>query len=210
MIRVLIIDDHPIVRTGVRSLLEEAPDIEVVAEAATGEDGLDLAERIRPDVVVLDISLPGMSGMEVLKNLKKEPRRVAVLVLSLHPEDRYAIRLLRAGASGYLSKEAPPETLIGAIRKVHSGGKFISSEVAERLAFNLDPEYEGLPHERLSSREIEVMRLLASGKTVTEIGQQLELSVKTVSTYRRRILEKMMMKSTAEIVRYAVENRLVE
>lgn len=210
MIRVLIIDDHPIVRTGIRSLLQGAPDIEITGEAASGEEGLSLALQQDPDVIILDISLPGMSGMEVLTSLRKPPYRAAVLVLSLHPEDRYAIRLLRAGASGYLTKGAPSETLLRAIRKVSSGGKFISPEVAERLAFNLDPDYEGPLHERLSGREMEVMRLLASGKTVTEIGHHLAISVKTVSTYRRRILEKMVMQSTADIVRYAVENKLVE
>ena len=210
MIRVLIIDDHPIVRTGIRSLLEAAGDLEVVGEAGDGEQGLKEALRTRPDVITLDVSMPGMSGMEVLKKLKQQKHRAAVLVLSLHPEDRYAIRLLRAGASGYMTKEAPLPTLIQAIRKIGGGGKYISPLVAERLAFNIDPDFEGPLHERLSGRELEVMRLLALGKTVTEIGHQLELSVKTVSTYRRRILEKMTMTSTAEIVRYAVEHQLVE
>ncbi len=210
MIRVLIIDDHPIVRTGIRSLLAGAPDIEVVGEASDGVEGLDQALRLRPSVITLDISMPGMSGMEVLKELKKQPHQAAVLVLSLHPEDHYAIRLLRAGASGYVTKGAPSETLIRAIRKVHGGGKYISPEVAERLAFSINPNFEGPLHDRLSGREMEVMRQLASGRTVTEIGHQLELSVKTVSTYRRRILEKMALGSTAEIVRYAVEHQLVE
>ena len=210
MIRVLIIEDHPIVRTGIRSLLAAAGDIEVMAEAADGEEGLRLALDGRPDVVTLDISLPGMSGIEVLKHLKQQCCRAAVLVLSLHPEDRYAVRLLRAGASGYLSKGAPAEVLTSAIRKVHAGGRFISEEVAEKLALNLDPGHPGPRHEKLSNRELEVMRLLASGSTVTEIGHQLAISVKTVSTYRRRILEKMGIDSTAGIVRYAVENRLIE
>ncbi len=210
MIRVLIVDDHPIVRTGIRSLLDGAGDIEVVGEAADGEEGLEQTRRLHPDVVTLDISMPGMSGMEVLKELKKRGHPAAVLILSLHPEDRYAIRLLRTGASGYVTKDAPSSTLIQAIRKVNGGGKYISPEVAERLAFNTDPDFDGPLHERLSSRELEVMRLLASGRTVTEIGHQLELSVKTVSTYRRRILERMALTSTAEIVRYAVENQLVE
>ncbi len=210
MIRVLIIDDHPIVRTGIRSLLDGAVDIEVAGEAADGKEGLEQALRTKPDVITLDISMPGMSGMEVLKELKTQEHRAAVLVLSLHPENHYAIRLLRAGASGYVTKDAPSDTLIAAIRKVSNGGKYISPVVAERLAFNIDPDFEGPLHERLSRRELEVMRLLASGKTVTEIGNQLELSVKTVSTYRRRILEKMGLASTAEIVRYAVENQLVE
>ncbi len=210
MIRVLIIDDHPIVRTGIRSLLVEASDIQVISEAGSGEVGLEQTLSMRPEVVILDISLPGMSGMEVLRSLKEQAPETAVLVLSLHPEDRYAIRLLRAGASGYLTKGAPSEMLIRAIRKVSSGGKFISPEVAERLAFSLDEGFKGPLHETLSRRELEVMRFLASGKTVTEIGHHLMISVKTVSTYRRRILEKMAMQSTADIVRYAVENQLVE
>ncbi len=210
MIRVMIIDDHPIVRTGIKSLLAGASDIEVVCEAADGEDGLVQAARVHPDVIILDISLPGMSGMEVLQSLKQQTHGAAILVLSLHPEDRYAIRLLRAGASAYLTKGAPAETLIRAIRKVSRGGKYISSKVAERLAFNLDLDSDSPLHDNLSRRELEVTRLLASGKTVTEIGRQLAISVKTVSTYRRRILEKLAMQSTAEIVRYAVENRLVE
>ena len=210
MIRVLIIDDHPIVRTGIRSLLEEAADIEIVGEAADGEQGLEQAMRTRPNVITLDISMPGMSGMDVLKELKNQQHQAAVLVLSLHPEDRYAIRLLRAGASGYVTKEAPSHALIQAIRKVHDGGKYISPVVAERLAFSIDSDFENPLHERLSGRELEVMRQLASGKTVTEIGQRLEISVKTVSTYRRRILEKMALTSTAEIVRYAIENQIVE
>ncbi|MEM7584031.1 MAG: response regulator transcription factor [Acidobacteriota bacterium] len=210
MIRVMVIDDHPIVRTGIKSLLAEASDIEVVCEAADGEEGLEKAPLIRPDVIILDISLPGMSGMEVLQSLRQQTHGAAILVLSLHPEDRYAIRLLRAGASAYLTKGAPSETLIRAIRKVSRGGKYISSKVAERLAFNLDPDFDRPLHDNLSRRELEVTRLLASGKTVTEIGRQLAISVKTVSTYRRRILEKLAMQSTAEIVRYAVENRLVE
>ena len=190
MIRVLTIDDHPLVRAGIRSALAGAGDIEIVAEAADGEAGLAEASRTRPSVVILDISMPGMSGLEVLTRLKKQPHRAAVLVLSLHPEDSYAIRLLRAGASGYVNKEASPETLISAIRKADSGGKYVSPEVAERLALSFDPDFKGAPHERLSRREFEVMRLLASGKTVSEVGHELELSVKTVSTYRGRILEK--------------------
>ncbi len=210
MIRVMVIDDHPIVRTGIKSLLTEANDIEVVCEAADGEEGLEQAPRVRPDVIILDISLPGISGMEVLQSLRQQTHGAAILVLSLHPEDRYAIRLLRAGASAYLTKGAPAETLIRAIRKVSRGGKYISSKVAERLAFNLDPDFDRPLHDNLSRRELEVTCLLASGKTVTEIGNQLAISVKTVSTYRRRILEKLAMQSTAEIVRYAVENKLVE
>ncbi len=210
MIRVLLIDDHPIVRTGIRGLLAQAGEIAVAGEAADGEEGLRKARELRPNVIVLDVSLPGSSGLEVLETLKRELPGSAVLMLSMHPEDQYAVPLLRAGAAGYLSKQAPAETLIAAIRKVSRGGRFISPEVAERLAFNLDPAFEGPRHEKLSGRELEVMRRLASGLTVTEIGHQLGLSVKTVSTYRRRILEKMDIDSTAGIIRYAVEHRLVE
>lgn len=210
MIRILIIDDHPIVRTGIKSLLAQAPDIDVVGEAADGDEAVSRVAELAPDVVTLDVSLPGKSGLEVLRELRSRSPKTAVLVLSMHSEDRYAVRLLRGGASGYLSKESPAETLIRAVRKVASGGKYVSEEVAERLAFRLDPAYEGAPHEKLSPRELDVMRLLASGRTVSEIGHELAISVKTVSTYRRRILDKMDMGSSAEIIRYALENRLVE
>lgn len=159
---------------------------------------------------MLDVSLPGTSGLEVLKDLKSQSPQFAVLMLSMHPENQYAVPLLRAGASGYLSKQAPTETLIEAIRKASRGGKYISAEVAERLAFQLDPDFKGPLHEKLSGRELEVLRRLASGRTITEIGVELQLSVKTVSTYRRCILEKRGMDSTAEIIRYAYENQLEE
>lgn len=210
MIRVLIIDDHSITRAGIRSLLAQAPDIDVVAEAGDGEEGVGLALQKRPDVIVLDISLPEQSGMEVLKKLKNVLPRTAILVLSMHPEDQYAIPLLRAGASGYVAKKAPAETLLHALRRVHSGGRFISEAVAAQLALGLDPGFDGPAHNRLSGREFEVLRLLAGGRTITDIGSELGLSVKTVSTYRRRILDKMNLSSTAEIIRYAYENRLVE
>ncbi len=210
MIRVLIIDDHPIVRTGIRSLLVSAPDIDVVGEAADGEEGIRQTEAVRPDVVILDVSLPGKSGLEVLKSMRSQAPDIGVLMLSMHPEDSYAVRMLRAGASGYLSKGTPGATLIHAVRKISAGGKFVSEEVAERLAFKLDPESDGPRHEKLSQREFEVLRMLASGKTVSQIGVDLDLSVKTVSTYRRRILEKMDLDSTAQIIRYAHENQLVE
>lgn len=210
MIRVMIIDDHSIVRKGVRSLLAETSDVEVVGEAADGASGLALARTEQPDVIVLDLSLPGTSGLEVLRQLRREVPRSAVLVLSMHPEERYAVLLLRAGASGYVAKQAPSDVLVGAIRKVAAGGKFIGPEVAERLAIQIDPDFRGPPHDKLSARELEVLLLLAAGKQATAIAVELGISVKTVSTYRRRVLDKLELDSTAELVRYAYQNALVD
>lgn len=206
----MIIDDHSIVRKGVRSLLAETSDVEVVGEAADGASGLALARTEQPDVIVLDLSLPGTSGLEVLRQLRREVPRSAVLVLSMHPEERYAVLLLRAGASGYVAKQAPSDVLVGAIRKVAAGGKFIGPEVAERLAIQIDPDFRGPPHDKLSARELEVLLLLAAGKQATAIAVELGISVKTVSTYRRRVLDKLELDSTAELVRYAYQNALVD
>ena len=161
------------------------------------------------DVVILDITMPHMDGLDVLKQLKIEKPKLPVIVLSIHPEDQYALRVLKAGASGYVTKASAPDELINAIRKVHRGGKYISPSIAEKLAFQLDANFEEMPHEALSDREYQVLCMLASGKTVTEIADELALSVKTVSTYRSRILEKMDMKNNAELIHYAVQNKLV-
>lgn len=210
MIKILVADDHPVVRQGLKQILADAQDIEVAAEA---EDGHELLEKVRKqdfDVIVLDITMPGMMGLDVLKQLKSEQPELPILILSMHPEEQYAIRVLRAGASGYLTKASAPNRLIGAIRKVHRGGKYVSSSLAERLADELRGDITKLPHETLSDREYQVMCLIASGKTVTQIADQLALSVKTVSTYRSRILEKMRMQSNAELTHYAIENKLVD
>ena len=210
MIKVLVADDHPVVREGLKQILAEAQDIDVAAEA---EDGHELLEKVRKqafDVVVLDLTMPGLMGLDALKQLKSEHPHLPILILSIHPEEQYALRVLRAGASGYLTKASAPDRLIGAIRKVHRGGNYVSPSLAERLADELRGDITKSPHESLSDREYQVMCLIASGKTVTEIGDQLALSVKTVSTYRSRILEKMRMKTNAELTHYAIENKLVD
>ena len=210
MTKIIIADDHPIVRAGMKQIISEASDLMVADEA---DDGRKLLSKIREehfDVVILDITMPHMDGLDVLKQLKIEKPKLPVIVLSMHPEDQYALRVLKAGASGYVTKSSAPDELINAIRKVRRGGKYISATIAERLAFQLDADFEEMPHEALSDREYQVLCLLASGKTVTEIADELALSVKTVSTYRARILEKMDMKNNAELIHYAIQNKLVD
>lgn len=209
-LKILIADDHPIVRQGLRQILGTEPDVGSVGEAETAQKVLELVRKQRWDVVVLDITMPGRSGLDVLKELRHERPKLPVLVLSAHPEDQYAVRVLKAGAAGYMTKEKAPEELIKAIRKVLGGGKYVSESLAEKLAFDLETDTEKPLHKTLSDREYQVMLMIASGKTATQISQKLYLSVKTVSTYRARILEKMGMKSNAELMRYAIENRLID
>ena len=209
MIKIIIADDHPIVRAGMKQVISEASDLMVADEASDGHKLLSKIREENFDVVILDISMPHMDGLDVLKQLKIEKPKLPVIVLSIHPEDQYALRVLKAGASGYVTKASAPDELIGAIRKVFRGGKYISPAIAEKLAFQLDANFEGMPHEALSDREYQVLCMLASGKTATEIADELALSVKTVSTYRSRILEKMDMKNNAELIHYAVQNKLV-
>jgi two-component system invasion response regulator UvrY len=209
MIRLLIGDDHAIVRKGMKQILAETRDIVVADEAGNGRDVLEMVRKNDYDMVLLDISMPGRDGLEVLKELKNQRPKLPVLMLSMYPEEQYAVRSLRSGASGYLTKDSAPDELIAAIRKVSSGGKYVSASLAEKLAHKLDVDVEKPLHEELSDREYQVMCMIASGKTVKEIGEQLSLSVKTVSTYRSRILAKMRMKGNADLTRYAIENRLV-
>ncbi len=212
MIKVLIADDHAIVRHGLKQLIADSPDMTVAGEAGSGAELLLLVRQSRVDVVLLDISMPGKNGVEILKQIHAEQPNLAVLILSTYPEDQYAVRVIKAGAAGYLTKESAPEQLLSAIRAVALGKKFIVASVAELLANELGSNRAaGLaPHEALSDREFQVFRLLAGGKTATEIAQQLSLSVKTVSTYRSRILLKMNLKNNAELTFYAVKNSLVE
>ncbi|MGE5256866.1 MAG: response regulator [Hyphomicrobiales bacterium] len=210
MIKTVIADDHPIVRAGLKQILAEASDIKVAAEAGDGHELLRLIRMGGVDVVLLDITMPGLMGLDALKQLRVENPDLPILVLSMHPEDQYGIRVLKAGASGYLMKSAAPEQLVGAIRKVYRGGKYVSPSLAEKMAFSLQTGATGLPHEALSDREYQVLCMIASGKTVKEIAGQLSLSEKTISTYRARILEKMDMKSSAELTHYAIKFNLVD
>jgi two-component system invasion response regulator UvrY len=210
MIRVLIADDHAIVRQGLRQILADTPDMEVGGEAA---NGFEAVQKIRDDgpwdIVLLDVSMPGKNGVDTLKQIKDERPRLPVLVLSMYPEDQYAVRLLKAGAAGYLTKESAPEQLVTAIRTVAAGRRFISPAVAELLAQEINRDGEQPLHAALSDREFEIMRLLASGMSPTDIAEQLKLSVKTVSTYRVRLLAKMQLKNNSELTYYAIKNGLV-
>ena len=209
MIRIIIVDDHPVVRRGLKQILQEEPDVKVVGEAESAQEAFKIIRTIDCDAVVLDISLPGASGVEILKQLKHEYQKLPVLILSVHPEEQYAVRVMKAGASGYLTKESAPEELVKAIRKIISGGKYISSSLAERLITDIDAS--GKPrHEKLSDREFEIMRMIARGKAIKKIAEELYLSEKTVSTYRTRLLEKMNMTTNAEIISYALKNKLIE
>ena len=209
MIRVLIADDHTVVRQGLKQILSEDPQLTVVGEAVDGNEVLTALETLKVDALVLDITMPGRNGLDVLKEVKRKRPTLPVLVLSMHPEDQFAIRILRAGAAGYITKESAPEELVGALRKVCSGGKYVSPQLAEKLAVFIEDETTRPPHEKLSDREFEVLRMLALGKTVTEVAEELLLSVKTVSTYRSRVLEKMKMTSNADLTRYALQNELM-
>lgn len=210
MLKILIADDHAIVRQGLKQILADIPDLAVVDEASSGNEVLSKVRTNAYDVLILDISMPGLSGLDVLKQLKSEKPDINVLMLSMHPEEQYAIRALKAGAAGYLTKESAPEELIAAIKKVSIGRKYVTASLAEKLAFDLEERSERPSHEYLSDREFQVLCLIASGKTVKEIAEVMFLSIKTISTYRSRILEKMNMKTSAELTHYAIKNGLID
>jgi len=209
MINILIADDHSIVREGLKQILAEVPDMAVTDEAACGEEALSKVLKNDYDVIVLDISMPDRGGLDVLRQIKIHKPKQHVLILSMYPEEQYAIRTLRAGALGYLTKESAPDELISAIKRVAKGMKYVSSHLAEEIASSLDFDAEKPVQERLSDREFQVMCLIASGKKVKDIAYELCLNTKTVSTYRLRLLEKMKMKSNAELTYFAIKNQLV-
>jgi len=210
MIRVLIADDHGILRRGLKEILLRELQDAICGEAKDAQEVLSQVQSEDWDLLILDITMPGRSGLDVLKDLKSERPKLPVLVLSMHPEEQYGKRLLRAGASGYMNKESAPEELIKAIRKVLAGGHYVSPALAEKLASDLHQDPGRPIHEILSDREFEVLRMIGSGKTVTQIGEELHLSVTTVSTYRARILEKMNMATTAELMHYALQNQIFD
>jgi DNA-binding NarL/FixJ family response regulator len=210
VIKVLVADDHAIVRRGLRQILSETQDIIVAGEAASGDEVLRLVREQRWSVVILDLSLPRGNGLDMLAAIRREKPELPVLILTVHPEEQYAVRCIKGGAAGFLTKESAPERLIEAVRKVGGGGRYVSPELAETLASVLAGQSPGAPHERLSDREFEVFKMLGSGRTVSQIADDLALSVKTVSTHRARILKKMSMRTNAELTHYALRNHLVE
>jgi DNA-binding NarL/FixJ family response regulator len=210
MIRVLIGDDHPVVRQGIRQIVQSTDDIIVCAEATTGREIVELLAHTPCDLVLLDLSLPDVDGLDLLKRLCEDRKGVPVLVLTIHSEEQFAVRCLKAGAGGYLTKESAPGELVVAIRKVVNGTRYITPLLAERLASYLGPDSDKPAHERLSDREYQVFRMIALGKSSRQIAAELTLSVKTVGTYRARLLEKMRLSSTAELASYALRHRLIE
>ena len=210
MIRIVIADDHAIVREGLKRILSSAADLEMIAEAA---DGTQVMQRVREqefDLLVMDLSMPGRSGMELIKLVKAEKPRLRVLVLSMHQETQYAVRAIKSGASGYLTKESAPEQLEQAIRKIAGGGAYISAEVAEQLALGAMPNAQKAPHETLSDREFDVLRRLAAGESVSDVAAALKLSVKTISTHKANGMSKMGLANQSELVRYALKHGLIE
>ena len=210
MIRIVLADDHTIVREGLKQILTAAPDFEVVAEAANGHEAMAHVRALDFDVLLLDMSMPGKSGIDLIRQVHDEKPRIKVLILSMHEEHQYAVRAIRAGASGYLTKESASRQLVEAIRKVASGGAFISAEVAQQLALGAMPGATGPLHGALSDREYQVFLLIAQGKSISDIAEGLNLSVKTVSTHKAKILEKMNLQTAGDLIRYALAHRLVE
>lgn len=209
MIKILIADDHSVVRRGIKQILSEEPDLEVAGEASNSEEIFELLYKEKWDVLILDITMPGKSGLDSLIEIKQRKPELNILILSMHPEEEIAIRALKTGASGYLNKDSVPGELITAIRKVAAGGKYISSNLAESILLSLQKDNEKPPHEDLSEREYQVLCLLASGHSLSKIAEELSLSIKTISTYRSRILDKMNLKTNVDLTHYAIKHKLV-
>lgn len=210
LIKILIADDHPVVREGIKQIISRAPDMVVEGEALTGQEVLDKISKESWDVVILDINMPGKDGFEVIRELRKEKPKLPILVLSVYPEEQIGVRILKAGASGFLNKESAPKELLNAIRKIKGGGKFVSPTLAEKLAYEIEADNLGEPHKKLSNREFQVLCMIAAGKTIAEIGEKFSISDKTVRTYRDRLLKKMNLKNDVELTHYAIKYHLVE
>ncbi|MBE2217877.1 MAG: response regulator transcription factor [Ignavibacteria bacterium] len=210
IVRIVIADDHAFLREGIKKTIQDEMDMKIVGEASNANDALDIIRELNPDVVIMDISMPGKSGLDVLKDLKSLKRKTRILILSMHPEDRFAIRALKAGASGYLTKESAPDELVKAIRTVLTGRKYVSKALAEKLVDILSEDSDKMPHEQLSDREYEVFIKISSGKKAIEIAAELSISIHTVNTYRARILEKLSMNSNVELTQYAMHNNLID
>ena len=208
MINILIVDDHLIVREGIKRIIDDTPDIKIVAEASSGQEAMDLIWENTYDMILLDISMPGQNGLQTLKLIKKHNKNIPVLMLSMHSEEQYAMRSIKAGASGYMTKDAASSQLVKAIRKINDGRKFISTEVAELLATDLYHDDEKDPHENLSDREFEILKMIAYGRTVKAIAEDLSISPKTVSTYRSRILDKLNMRNNSDLIHYVIDYQL--
>jgi DNA-binding NarL/FixJ family response regulator len=209
-VRVLIADDHPVVRDGLKTMLSSDPEVRVVGEASDGDEALRLMHDVEWDVAVLDYSMPGKGGVDLLAQVKHDYPERPVLILSIYPEDPHGMRALKAGAAGYITKESAGDELTAAVKKVMSGGRYVSAALAEKLAARLTPDQDRPPHERLSDREYRVMWLLASGRSLQQIAEEMHLSPSTVSTYRGRILKKLALTSNVELVHYAMKHRLIE
>ncbi len=210
MIKILIADDHALIRKGLKQILDDSPDMRVTGEAENGMQAIQMALQNEYDLILLDISLPDKNGIDVLKQIKANNPNTPVLMLSMHAEDQYAVRSMKAGAAGYLNKQGVPAQLLTAIRNVASGKKYISTELAEQLANGLSQGYQELAHQTLSDREYQTLCLMASGKKLSEMAKIMSLSPKTVSVYRSRLLEKMKLKTNAEAIHYAISNHLIE
>ena len=208
MINILIVDDHLIVREGIKRIIDDSAGMNVVAEASNGMEALELIWKNKYDLILLDISMPGKNGLQTLKQIKKHDKNIPVLMLSMHSEEQYAMRSMKAGASGYMTKETASSSLVKAIRKINDGRKFITQEVAELLATDLYHEYDKEPHEYLSDREFEVLKMIAKGDSIKIIAKNLSISPKTVSTYRSRILEKLDLETNSDIIHYAIDYKL--
>jgi DNA-binding NarL/FixJ family response regulator len=210
MTRILLVDDHPLVRQGIKQVLTGAFEPALVGEAASAEEGLNEVRSTEWDVMVLDLTLPGLTGLDLLKDLRRERPALPVLVLSMHPADQFARRALNAGASGYLTKDSAPTELVKAVSELMAGRRYMNAAVVEELVTHQQAEHTSRPHEVLSDREYQVLRMIASGLTVSQVATRLSLSVKTISTYRARVLDKMNMKTTAELMHYGIQHGLVD